>query len=243
MERRRTSSRFCSPIRRAEAVRVALTAGTLVPMQSCPEVWIGVSGLPLAGEGGVRRARGRTAATRPLRSRRRRASGRLLGLKSRSGARLLARRGSATSKQPSRCRSAAERQCRRWNRETAGPAQRQQCEPTGRALLIGPFSTVSRETLASVAERNCYAGGSVSHGLIGSPPYRYRRPALLIATSGAVLCCSAIPLRHRRVCASPAITDLSRIALSGDRLWRLRSIRRRVKRASKDSGLLLEGLR
>jgi hypothetical protein len=78
----------------------------------------------------------------------------------------------------------------------------------GRALLIGPFSTVSRETLASVAERNCYAGGSVSHGLIGSPTYRYRRPSLLIATSGAVMCCWTIPLGHRRVCASPAITDL-----------------------------------
>jgi hypothetical protein len=129
-------------------------------------------------------ARGETTGARPLRSRRRRAGGRLLGLKSRSGARLIARRGSATSKQPSRCRSAAERQCRRWNHETAGPAQRQQCEPTGRALLIRPFSTVSRETLVSVAERNCYAGGSVSHGLIGSPPYRYRRPALLIATTG-----------------------------------------------------------
>jgi hypothetical protein len=88
---------------------------------------------------------------------------------------------------------------------------------------------------ARIGGAECYAGGSVSYGLIGSPPCRYRRLTLLIAISGAVLCCSAIPLRHRRVCASPAITDLSRIALSGDRRWRLRSILGRVKRASKDS--------
>ena len=60
--------------------------------------------------------------------------------------RTLARRGSATSKQPSRRRSAAERQLSALEPRDRGPAQAER-EPTGRALLISSFSTVSRETL------------------------------------------------------------------------------------------------
>ena len=103
--------------------------------------------------------RARAGACRPLRSRGRRESGRLLGFESRA-ARDARPARVATSKQPSRCRSVAERQLSAL--KAARPRVRLKGSNASRRTS-GPdrtiLSMVSRETLASVAERNCYAGG------------------------------------------------------------------------------------
>ena len=194
-------------------------------------------------DGAVRRRRWRASQIRPLRSRRRRASGRLARSQEQKR-RALAR--------PARIRDqqATEPLPLRGRATIVGAG-------TARPLVLLKGSNASRRT--SAPDRTIFDGLTGDARIGGRAESLCRRfgeprvdrlaalpvstPGLVIAISGAVLCCSAMPLRHRRVCASPAITDLSRIALSGDRLWRLRSIRRRVKRASKDSGVPVEGLR
>jgi hypothetical protein len=142
-----------------------------------------------------------------LRSRRRRASGCLLGLKSRA-ARAARPARIATSKQPSRCRSVAERQLSALKRRGRGSGSKAAMRADGRAVLIGPFCQRSH------GRRSHRWPSGIVMPAVGEPRVD-RLAALPVPTAGppdsdkrSCPVRQRLTLRHRRVSASPATTDL-----------------------------------